>query len=151
MKNELSDFEKRKSIRNLVGFLEKNKEIIKTYENLELFRQHINDLYISVKNASYDSIEFDIPENLDIHENNSYYYYFENNRYGVDRISIISKKLEKFYFLNVTNDVDYKLIKYCKDENNMMIVYKKNNLFTRPETAERYKSLVLKSIINTKF
>lgn len=148
MENKSSDFEKRQCIRNLIRFLEQNKETIKNYENLELFRQNINDLYTSVKKVSYDSIEFDVPENVDINESVSYYYYSENHMFGVNKIAIINKSFEKLYFLNIINDVNYEIIKYHKNKNNRMIISKRYRNFNSAREAKNYKALILKPIIN---
>ena len=148
MKNIINEQERRNYVRNLLSFLEENKESIKIYQELNQFRQNINNLYISVKNASYDSIEFDVPENIDIMESDSYYYYSESNIRDIVSISIIGKNLEEFYFMNIINNKSYKITKYYKNKKDKVAVTKKHRNYNSVQEANKYKSLILKPIMD---
>lgn len=144
MKNDL---EKRESIKNLILFLENNKDSIKEFKYLELFKKNINNLYVSAKETYYDSIEFDVPDNIEIEESNSYFYYSNSNT-NSQKISIVNKNKKEFYFLTIDGELNYELIKYYKNQKNSIIVSKKDMHFNNIDEVQKCKLLILKSTIN---
>lgn len=146
MKNEINDIEKAKIIKELIIFLEINKPSLKKYINIESFKDNINELYRNVSGVNYDLIEYDIPNNLDIIKTNLYFYYSTFDLKGNNKISIINKSLDKFYFIEIKNDVYCKIIKYFKNEKNNMSISKKQTIFKTIDNAEKFKHQLLKSL-----
>jgi len=147
MKTIQCNSEKRKQIKNLLSFLEKNKELIKIYQYTEQFKHNIDDLYTNIRNINYDSIEFDIQENIYINESSNYYYYSKIDINNIQKIAIISKKLDELYFLNICDDINFEIIKYYKVQDDNVAIYKKYRNFKDINESNIYKTLILNQII----
>lgn len=148
MKNIVTELEKKQNIKNFIRFLEQNKKEIQEYSHLNQFKQNMDDLYTSVINTSYDSIEFDFPDNIDIRENETNYYYSETSFTGIIKTSIISKKLDQFYFISNINDISYEIIKYYKNKKNKCMMCKTYKNFNTKYKGKKYKSLIFKPFNN---
>ena len=151
MKNKVIDLEQKQNIKDFIRFLEQNKKEVQEYSHLNQFKQNMDDLYTSVINANYDSIEFDFPDNIEIRENGSNYYYSETSFTGINKISVISKNLDQFYFISNINDISYEIIKYYKNKKNKYLMYKKYKNFNTLYKGKKYKSLIRKPFNNNYF
>jgi len=151
MTDKSNDLEKRNCIKNLLIFLDKNKEFIKNYRDHQNFQKYINNLYHNLKIDNFDSMEFDIPESVNIKENNTYFYYSKSIGEGNQNISIINKNLNEYYFININSYVNCEIIKYYKIYDSEIIVIKNNRKFESVEDVNNYKSLILKPIIDNYF
>ena len=142
------NLQKRKKIKKLIKLLNDNRIKLKQFNYSETFKQDINCFYRNLKDNDYDSIEYEIPENIEIIINDNYYYYcYTNNITKNKKITMINKNLEKFIFINITNNLEYKIRKYYIKDNQIKLI-EKNSTFKTAVEAEKYKSLILNPIIN---
>lgn len=136
------DLRKRECINKLFKFLKDNREVLLIYKDVEDFKQNIEQLYKDVRSTNYDTLEFNVPENIKANENSLYYYFSKSNTSGIKYISIINKNLKEFYFLTINYDSQCEISKYYKNEKNKVIVLKSDNQFSNSKKNIHYKKKI---------